>query len=114
MESVSGDESGRLVKKLSEDFWLKAAICGFHFCWIWFGCGEVFGGGWASGPWISDGGGGGFFPQTGSGLMDFVAAFVTEGSQFCWDDGLELVAVILMWNSFQALESKLEGTEACV
>jgi hypothetical protein len=65
-------------------------------------------------PWIFDGGGGGFFPQTGSGLMDFVTGFVTEGFQFLLDGELELVAVIFMWNLIQALEAKLEGAEACV
>ena len=45
--------------------------------------------------------------------MNFVAGFVAQGPQFLKSGELELVAVIFMWNPFEALESKLEGAAKC-
>ena len=43
--------------------------------------------------------------------MNFVTGFVAQGPQFLGDGGLELVAVIFMWNLIHALAGNLEGAE---
>ena len=53
---------------------------------------RFFRGGWASGPWVFDLDAAGFYLRTGSGLINFVAGFVTEGFQFLKSGELFLVA----------------------
>jgi len=90
----------RAGENLGGRFWFELPIFGFVFFWFGAGC-RVF--------WGADG-------HLARGFLvrlqkDLMAGFVPNGSRFLRSGGLVLVAVIFMWKSFQALESKRDGAD---